>query len=104
MEELIERWLERTVSVKPRVTMCEKPHDIQHSRVLSVSWASGKKTKLILDQGAGYWKPRTPYRDQTSFNFNARVEAQETRMSEQYQGTHMVNGGVWNTLFYIVSE
>jgi DEAD/DEAH box helicase domain-containing protein len=104
MEQLIESWLESTVSVKPQVTMCERVQEIQHSRVLSVSWASGKKTKLILDQGAGYWQPRTPYRDQLYFNFNEDTKAQDMRMREQYRITNMTNGGVWKTLFYIVFE
>lgn len=104
MEQLIEGWLEATVSIKPQVTMCEKAQDMQHSRVLSVSWASGRKTKLILDQGAGYWQPRTPYRDQVYFNFNEHVEAQGTRMFEQYRITNMMNGGIWKTLFYVVSD
>ncbi|WP_257250939.1 DEAD/DEAH box helicase [Burkholderia cepacia] len=104
MHELVEAWLTATVSVKPLVTMCKKTHDVQHSRVLTINWASGKKTKLIFDQGAGYWQPRAQYAEQLVFNFNAKTEPQALRMFEQYKFINMMNGGVWSTLFYIVEE
>jgi len=84
--------------------MVEKPYDLQHSRVISVTWASGRKTKLILDQGVGYWQPKTAYRDQAYFDFNESLEAQGSRMVEQYKLANMVNGGTWPTFLSIVME
>ena len=37
-------------------------------------------------------------------NFDEHVEAQGTRMFEHYRITNMMNGGMWKTLFYIVSD
>ncbi|ANC44724.1 DEAD/DEAH box helicase [Pandoraea pnomenusa] len=104
MRELMRAWLQTMVSVEPQITMVEKPYDLQHSRVISVSWASGRKTKLILDQGVGYWQPKTAYRDQTYFDFNESLEAQGSRMVEQYKLANMVNGGTWPTFLSIVME
>ncbi|MGT2458964.1 helicase-related protein [Cupriavidus basilensis] len=104
LKEIAKAWLQTFVSVEPIVTMVEKTYDLQHSRVISVSWASGRKTRLILDQGVGYWQPRTPYRDQLDFDFSASLEAQGSRMVEQYRVANMSNGGTWPTMLSIVSE
>lgn len=104
LKEMVKAWLQTFVSVEPLVTMVEKTYDLQHSRVISVTWASGRKTRLILDQGVGYWQPRTPYRDQVDFDFGASLEAQGGRMIEQYRVANMTNGGTWPTMLSIISE
>jgi DEAD/DEAH box helicase domain-containing protein len=104
MQQLIEAWLEATAADKPHVMMCRKTHDLRHSRVLSISWSSGKTTRLILDQGASYWQPRAQYADQLAFNFNAQAKTQGLRMFEQYKLVNMVSGGAWSTMFYILTE
>ncbi|MDN7735258.1 hypothetical protein [Burkholderia gladioli] len=104
MMELVKAWLQTMVSVEPQVRMVEKSYDLQHSRVISVSWASGRKTKLILDQGVGYWQPKAAYRDQLYFDFSGSLEAQANSMVEQYKITNMTNGGTWPTFLSIVSD
>ncbi|WP_031360989.1 DEAD/DEAH box helicase [Caballeronia sordidicola] len=104
LNELAKAWLQTIVSVEPRILMVEKSYDLQHSRVISISWASGKKSKLILDQGVGYWQPKTPYREQTYFDFNGSLETQARQMEDQYKITNMINGGAWPTFLTIVSE
>ncbi|WP_087723517.1 DEAD/DEAH box helicase [Pandoraea sp. PE-S2T-3] len=104
LKELVKAWLQTFVSVEPLVTMEKRTYDLQHSRVVAVSWASGKRTRLILDQGVGYWQPRTPYRDQLHFDFSASLTAQGSRMVEQYGFANMTNGGTWPTILSIVSE
>lgn len=104
MKQLVMAWLQNMVSVEPQITMVEKSYDLQHSRVISVSWASGRKTRLILDQGVGYWQPKVAFRDQLYFDFNDSLEAQASRMADQYKITNMNNGGTWPTFMSIVSE
>ncbi|MHA6839801.1 DEAD/DEAH box helicase [Ralstonia pseudosolanacearum] len=104
LKEIVTAWLQTFISVEPVVTMVGKTYDLQHSRVISVSWASGRKTRLILDQGVGYWQPRMPYYGQVDFDFCASLEAQGNCMVELYKAANMTNGGTWPTMLSIVSE
>jgi DNA-directed RNA polymerase subunit RPC12/RpoP len=102
MEDVVQGWFKSVLSITPLVTMTEKTYEMQHGRVISIVWASGQTSKIILDQGVGYWQPRAAYRDEMDFNFNASIDVQLNRMSEQYNSTNMMNGGAWPTFLSFV--
>ncbi|WP_148028741.1 hypothetical protein [Burkholderia pseudomallei] len=60
----------------------DRTNELKRGRVLAVVWQSGKKTKLILDQGVGYWLRKTQYRDETFFDLRSSLEVQATCMTE----------------------
>lgn len=102
LETMIVTWLEAAVGIAPQVQIKQKSYDLQHSRVIIVTWASGKRSRIILDQGMGYWMPRMRHRDELSFDFYRKLEDQIQQMVERYRCANMVNGGSWPT--YITVE
>ena len=96
---VVPRWLQRSLRVP--VEFETKPHaaDLQHGRVLTVDWASGIKSKVILDQGMGYWRVR----DQTKFDFSLSPEVQVTRMAEKLMSATMVQSGLWPTYITVMA-
>ncbi|MGU4702432.1 hypothetical protein K6L09_37845 [Burkholderia cepacia] len=46
-------WLTHVVSIEPQLTLVDRTNELQHGRVVAVTWESGKKSKLIFDQGVG---------------------------------------------------
>lgn len=96
---VLPRWLERSLRVPVEVEI--KPHtrDLQHSRVLTIDWASGVKSKIILDQGMGYWRVR----DQARFDFSLNPEGQVTRMAERLMSATMVQSGSWPTYMTVMA-
>lgn len=46
------------------------PRDLLHCRGITVNWGSGTTSKILLDQGMGYWRDRIPHREQMGFDFN----------------------------------
>lgn len=58
---------------------------------------SGKISKILLDQGMGYWRGRMPYRDQMGFDFNASPHEQALQMVEKLSSAQMQQSGEWPT-------
>ncbi|GAB2794640.1 DEAD/DEAH box helicase [Halomonas shantousis] len=97
-ENCIKLWLGRMLATDVTIQLKDKPYDLQHSRVIYISWASGKSSKIILDQGVGYWKPRMPYKEDLAFDFGLDAESQMELMQEKENIMNMYNGGQWPTL------
>ena len=75
-------WLRSQFSISPTIDVGGRVRDIQHGRMIAVTWKSGKQRKIYLDQGMGYWRPSIPYRDQLSFDFNHNHENQAMQLLE----------------------
>ncbi|CAI8798524.1 DEAD/DEAH box helicase domain-containing protein [Pseudomonas sp. IT-P44] len=101
-EALLKLWLGSQFSISPEIQIKDRNKDIQHGRVITVDWVSGKRCKIFLDQGMGYWRGKMPYRDQMSFNFRADHENQALQMLEKYKSAQMHPGGDWPTYMSVV--
>ena len=101
-QTVVSQWIEHILGLKPRVQIEMSPRDILHGRVMTIEWKSGQQSKLLLDQGMGYWKAMMPYRDETEFDFDAREEQQISSMIEKYSRARMENIGRWPTFISIV--
>jgi DEAD/DEAH box helicase domain-containing protein len=95
---VIPRWLERSLRVPVEVEM-KQARDLQHSRILTIDWVSGVRSKIILDQGMGYWRVR----DQTRFDFSLSPEGQVTRIAERLMSATMVQSGAWPTYMTVMA-
>lgn len=96
-EAILELWLKSQFNIVPSINVMSSPRDLLHCRVITVSWMSGKISKILLDQGMGYWRCRMPYRDQMRFDFNASPHQQALQMVEKLSSTHMQQSGEWPT-------
>jgi hypothetical protein len=96
-EALLKLWLGSQFSISPEIEIKERSRELQHARVITVDWASGKRSKVFLDQGMGYWRGRMPYRDQMGFDFRANHESQALQMLEKYKMAQMCPSGEWPT-------
>jgi len=92
-------WLERTLRTHVDVDFVQT-RDLPHSRMLTVDWASGAKSKVILDQGMGCWHVR----DQIRFDFSLSPQAQIARIAERYVSLVMVQGGAWPTYITVLAN
>jgi DEAD/DEAH box helicase domain-containing protein len=104
LEAITVAWLEASTGIAPQVQVKQKAYELQHSRVISVTWASGKRSRIILDQGMGYWTPRMSHRYQLNFDFFQKPEHQLLQMIEKYRAATMINGGSWPTLITVETK
>lgn len=96
-EAILELWLKSQFDIVPNINVMNSPRDLLHCRVITVNWMSGKISKILLDQGMGYWRGRMPYRDQMGFDFNASPHEQALQMVEKHSSAHMQQSGEWPT-------
>jgi hypothetical protein len=101
---VIELWLGSILNTTPMVEIKQRSRDLQHGRVITVVWASGVQSKILLDQGMGYWLARTHYRDQLAFDFYQSYEGQVKAMLNSYSITNMAAGGEWPTYITILTK
>lgn len=100
---ILENWISDELSVMPKVRL-ERKRDIQHGRVLNISWLSGKKTQLIFDQGMGYWRIKERSTNDQSFNFKATEQNQVNSMVEKFNQLSVVNHGDWPTMITVINS
>lgn len=96
-EVILELWLKSQFDIAPNISVMNSPRDLLHCRVITVNWMSGKISKILLDQGMGYWRGRMPYRDQMGFDFNASPHEQALQMVEKLSSAQMQQSGEWPT-------
>ncbi|HCT8838391.1 TPA: hypothetical protein OUA89_000871 [Pseudomonas aeruginosa] len=101
-EAVLSLWLGSQFSLEPKIDIKEHARDLQHSREISVIWASGKRCKIFLDQGMGYWRGRMPQRDQMGFDFYSECKGQAMQMLAKYKDASMVSGGEWPTCISVL--
>lgn len=99
---VIAEWLGFNLKAQVTVHMESTPKTMSHGRVLSLEWESGKTTKILLDQGVGYWdKVRT---NNDRFNFRGDV-AQQLQAIQEYQNfAIMINSASWPTFITVVTQ
>lgn len=98
------RWLTGTLRAPVIVDIAPKSGDLQHSRVLTVQWASGIKSRIILDQGMGYWRLDVNDRTCGRFDFSQSIQNQIQRMAERVKAAKIVQAGRWSTLVTVVAR
>ncbi|WP_236202539.1 DEAD/DEAH box helicase [Pseudomonas lactis] len=105
-QAILELWLKSQFDIVPNINIniMSSPRDLLHCRVITVSWASGRVSKILLDQGMGYWRGRMPYRDQMNFDFGTSHHEQARQMIEKYSNAHMHQGGEWPTYISCVID
>lgn len=101
LESILHIWFGSQFQLTPQIEIKERNRDLQHSRIITVDWVSGKQCKIFLDQGMGYWQARMPYRDQMLFDFFQAYEGQAMQMLEKHTLSRMVHGGDWPTYMTI---
>ena len=97
-------WLGQVLGITPDLEIKQRPRDLQHGRIISVFWASGAQSRILLDQGMGYWLARTHYRDQLDFDFNQSYEGQIKAMADSFSHTNMAASGSWPTYITILTD
>ena len=103
IREMIKLWIKRNTNVIPNIEIAERPRDIQHSREIEIHWLSGLRSKLIFDQGMGYWRPFLSKKYLLNFNFNSTYEKQTEEMDIIYNAASIEEGGSWPTHITVVT-
>ncbi|MET4694498.1 DEAD/DEAH box helicase [Endozoicomonas lisbonensis] len=103
-EEILSRWLQSVLSCEPEIQILDHPKELMHGRVITIDWASGKQSKILLDQGMGYWYARMPYKDGMEFDFRAEIDDQIVSMFEKFKVANMVNSGSWPTYLAVSTD
>ena len=103
-EDILEQWLKMVMGCAPDISLKDKPWDLLHGRVITVNWKSGKQSRILLDQGMGYWQPKTLYSDQREFDFSASPKEQLLEMANKFKAINMANSGVWPTYMSFTPE
>lgn len=103
-QAILELWLKSQFDIQPSINVMNRPRDLLHCRVITVNWASGKTSKILLDQGMGYWRVRVPSRDQMNFDFSAPHHNQAMQMLEKYPYVAMQQNGDWPTYISCIIE
>ncbi len=103
-KQVMKLWLKRLLSIAPHITMAKKSFEISHGRVISIVWASGRKSRIILDQGMGYWRVQMPYRDEMEFDFYQSFEEQVQEMEKKSKIAVMNNSASWPTFITVVND
>ncbi|MCG8537787.1 MAG: DEAD/DEAH box helicase [Pseudomonadales bacterium] len=102
--EVVKRWFGEKLGRIPVVELAKRPHDILHGRMLSVEWASGKVSKLMFDQGMGYWRAAMIRRADMSFDFRENIQDQLQAMSDKAARAQVNSSGVWPTFLTLVKD
>lgn len=95
--DMIRAWISERLDVAPAINVRPSNYDVQHGRVLTVDWQSGRQSRIVLDQGMGYWAARSLYRDEQNFDFSATEAAQLKVMRERLRGILVSNPVTWPT-------
>lgn len=103
LTNMIRAWLSERLDVSLAIDLRQMNHEVQHGRVLTVHWASGRQSRIILDQGMGYWAARTQYRDELTFDFNATTEVQIEAMNERMRSVLVSNSVSWPTYITVLA-
>lgn len=101
-QAILEEWIGRSLGSNVACQLVERAYEIKHSREMIIQWESGIQSKVILDQGMGYWQPRGVQRSDRSFNFTLANEEQLRSMLEKHDVLEVRNGGEWSTLITVV--
>ncbi|PPC78572.1 DEAD/DEAH box helicase [Pokkaliibacter plantistimulans] len=96
-EETLKLWLKSQFDITLNISIMNSPRDVLHCRVITVNWNSGRTSKILLDQGMGYWRGRMPYKEQMGFDFHASPYEQVLQMVDKLSFAQMQQSGEWPT-------
>lgn len=99
-QQMISRWIDDDLNLKPNVHLSERAADLPHGRSLLITWKSGKTTKVLFDQGMGYWRPSGSQHD-VGFNFTQPPEIQLEQMVQVFGRLTVQHGSPWPTYLVI---
>ncbi|SDK62609.1 DEAD/DEAH box helicase [Microbulbifer yueqingensis] len=100
--EAIAEWIGVNLKASVDVHIEDRPKAMSHGRILILEWSSGKTTKILLDQGVGYWDKKKTKDDR--FNFRGHV-AQQLEQIQAYQNhASMINSAPWPTYITVITE
>jgi len=102
--DIVREWLSNELDVALAIDIRQKPHEVQHSRMITIDWKSGKQSRIMLDQGTGYWSPRALYREYLSFNFSDTTAGQLSVMRERQRSVLVSNSGSWPTYITVLGD
>ena len=99
-QQMISRWIDDDLNLKPNVHLSERAADLPHGRSLLITWKSGKTTTVLFDQGMGYWRPSGSQHD-VGFNFTQPPEIQLEQMIQVFSRLTVQHGSPWPTYLVI---
>ncbi|WP_444927776.1 DEAD/DEAH box helicase [Microbulbifer sp. TRSA002] len=99
---VIAEWLGNNLGANVNVSMEENPRDMSHGRVLILEWESGKSTKILLDQGVGYWRKVDSKNDR--FYFQESVSQQIEAIKSYQNRASVINGATWPTFITVITQ
>lgn len=94
------KWFEDDLNISPVITLSDRAGELPHGRSLSITWRSGKTTKILFDQGMGYWRPYGSTHD-IGFNFEQSVDDQFVKMLQAFGSLSVKHGSSWPTYLVI---
>ena len=88
---------EATVNVSAVSSAWELPH----SRILTIDYADGSKSQILLDQGVGYWTPINNSYVLKEHDFYLDAEGQLSDLLGKLDSLKVVNSAQWPTYFVV---
>ncbi|KTD50487.1 hypothetical protein Lqui_1812 [Legionella quinlivanii] len=104
LSEMIKIWLSNNFKLIPEIIIKSANRELQHSREISITWASGLKSKIILDQGMGYWQINMPHKYLLDFDFHQNHNEQLNDMINRLKVARMIGSNQWPTYITILSK
>ena len=97
MKNVLSQWIKMRYELEPHITVHQNLSDLPHRRILTLGLTSGKKIKLVFDQGVGYWEASTLNRDNNSFDFDLDTDSQMRKILTIWPDMKLRNTGDWPT-------
>lgn len=95
-ENVLKQLILEGLGLLPSIKLEQSLSDLPHGRSLVIDWKSGKKTKILFDQGMGYWKPKGSQHD-TAFNFTHTPQDQIEHLIRVFNQLSVASGSSWPT-------
>ena len=98
---VLREWLFKDLGVYPSIRLEQQTTALQHGRVLTIQWQSGRTTQIIFDQGMGYWRPKGFSSYDLKLNFRASAKEQIEEMFKMFSKLNVVNSSQWPTFIMV---
>lgn len=99
-EQIISRWIDEDLNISPNIHLSDRAAELPHGRSMLITWKSGKTTKILFDQGMGYWRPSGSSYD-VSFNFNQALDDQIVQMMQVFNRLDVQHSSQWPTYLIV---
>ncbi len=101
LSAVLKEWLFDDLGVYPFIRLEQQTTALQHGRVLTIQWQSGRTTQIIFDQGMGYWRPKGFSSYDLKFDFRASAKDQINEMLKMFSRLNVVNSSQWPTFIMV---